>query len=174
MKVLVTDSVYTDTSVTFKWSIIYNHPPSFSTIASTSVLAYYDTTASFAVTGTDTEGESITYTVSQSNGDDIPAWMVLTADNNIKLVSGGPSNADSGLYTLKVKGTDGHNIGSEVFSYRVKYNAPPSIHTISDFSVLAFHSDIIMYTVTELDSEALTDETATLSGGGSLPGSIAY
>jgi hypothetical protein len=51
---------------------------------------------------------------------------------------------------------DGHNISSETFKITIKQDYAPSIHTLTPYSMYAYHSATYTYDITEKESEAIT------------------
>ena len=129
-----------------------------------------------AKTFTDPQGEALTYTVSQSNGQALPSWLSFNATT--KTFSGSVPTTGAESLTLKVTVTDTSGLAaSETFGVTVPAAGAPTItdqtanqtwiqgHTIS----LALPAK----TFTDPQSEALT-YTASQSNGQALPSWLSF
>ncbi|MBD2194384.1 cadherin-like domain-containing protein [Calothrix anomala] len=136
-----------------------NTPPSLANpIPDTA--ATEDTPFSFTVTSnafTDADGNSLTYSATQSNGSALPSW--LTFNSTTRTFSGTPTNSDVATISVRVTASDGQATATDDFNITViNVNDAPTAtnlstaETYTEDTPLNF-TDIV---VTDVDSPNIT------------------
>ncbi|BAY25930.1 hypothetical protein NIES2100_57400 [Calothrix sp. NIES-2100] len=142
-----------------------NTPPSLANpIPDTA--ATEDTPFSFTVTSnafTDADGNTLTYSATQSNGSALPSW--LTFNSTTRTFSGTPTNSDVATISVRVTASDGQATATDDFNITVNNvnDAPTATNlstaeTYTEDTLLNF-TDIV---VTDVDSANII-ATLTLS-----------
>ena len=111
---------------------VNNRPPTLATeIADQS--ATQGTAFSFTLADnvfTDADGDSLTYTATLANGDDLPAWLAF--DGASRSFSGTPADGDVGPITVKVTAADNEGaLAATTFTLNQTDSTAPATHAVT-------------------------------------------
>jgi Ca2+-binding RTX toxin-like protein len=125
-------------------------------------------------TFSDLDGDTLTYSATQQNGDGLPAWLTFTDGRFI----GTPPLNFSGSFDIAVTASDGALSVSDVFRLTITpENDPPVVLTaLADISIVedgTLDFALPLNSFSDLDGDALT-LTALLSNGDPLPQWISF
>ncbi len=145
----------------------------------TDVAAQENSPVSFVIPANafkDVDGDALTYSVAQSDGSALPTWLSFNAGT--RTLSGTPAAADIGSVTLRATASDGSLSATTDFTVTVgNVNDAPLVGTgLSDASTnedAAYSFTIPAGAFTDPDGDTLS-YTATLVGGGALPGWLSF
>ena len=124
------------------------------------------------------DGDSLTYTATLADGDELPSWLSFDAET--RTFSGTPGNDDDGQFTVKVTATDGSGESvSDTFEIDVSgtNDAPTLENSIADQSATedqAFSFTFAASTFGDIDSGDSVSYSATLANGDDLPSWLSF
>ena len=129
-----------------------------------------------ANTFSDAEGDTLTYTVTKSDGTALPSWLSFTSST--RTFSGTPQSTDTGTVSVKVTASDGNgNTVSDEFNIVVSTNHAPIVATAIPNQTAtvgsAFSYAFPANTFTDADKDTLT-YTAAKSDGTALPAWLTF
>ncbi|MBD2043131.1 putative Ig domain-containing protein [Microcoleus sp. FACHB-672] len=130
-----------------------------------------------ANTFTDPDGDTLTYSATQTGGAALPAWLTFNAAT--RTFSGTPANGDVRTLSIDVQASDGNGgIAIDTFSLVVNnVNDPPIVATpLIDLNTdedSVFNYTFAVNTFTDPDNDTLT-YSATQTGGDALPAWLTF
>ena len=138
--------------------------------------AQEDSGFSFAIpanTFVDPEGETLSFTATQANGDPLPAWLQFDAATGT--FTGTPGNADVGTLAVKVTASD--SLGqstSQTFNLNVENvnDAPSATPGVADAAAIedaAFAYTLAADTFADIDVGDSLSYSASMADGSALP-----
>ena len=127
-------------------------------------------------TFTDADGDTLTYTATQSDDSALPSWLTFTAGT--RTFSGTPQTTAIGTLSVKVTASDGDgNTISDTFDIVVTTNSAPTVaNLIPDQSAVegsAFSFQFAANAFTDADGDTLT-YSATQGDDTALPGWLTF
>ena len=123
-------------------------------------------------------GDTLTYSATLSNGSALPAWLTFTAAT--LTFSGTPVNADVGAININVQATDNGGLSAtDTFTLTVNnFNDAPTLDNAFADQIAnagtAFNFVIPANTFSDVDVGDTLTYSATLRGGGALPGWLSF
>ena len=161
-------------SETFSLNDAYVAPVLSNQTASQALAANHAFTLSLANAFSDPQAETLSYTVTQSNGQALPSWLSFNAATD---TLSGTTPLTSTSLQLKVTATDTSGLSSsETFTFSDTASAPVAAKAIANLQVTPGHSfsdALSSGTFTDPQGETLT-YTAKLSSGAALPSWLSF
>ncbi len=123
-------------------------------------------------------GDSLTYSATQTDGNALPGW--LSFNTTTRIFTGTPTNADVGIYAIRVTVTDGSNtsITSDFSLSVINTNDVPvvvgSLATQSATQDQSFTFKVPGTTFVDIDPSETLTYSATLANGQPLPNWLAF
>jgi Ca2+-binding RTX toxin-like protein len=123
-------------------------------------------------------GDTLTYTAALAGGGALPAWLSFNAGT--RTFSGTPANGDVGTISVKVTADDGNGgTVDDTFDLVVANtnDAPTVANAIADQNAMedvAFNFQFAANTFADVDVGDTLTYSATLAGGGALPGWLSF
>ena len=171
--VTATDPYGASGSASFTWTITDTNLAPVLTNPGSKTNAEGDS-VSLQISGSDADGDSITYSASG-----LPAGLSISSAGLISgTVSYSAAETDNGSYNVSVTGDDGHGAtGSTSFTWTITdTNLPPTISSNGDVSVDEGATATNTGTFSDLDGDSvsLSASVGTVTGGGSNSGNWSW